>query len=149
MFKPGQMIGMGNTDISLLVEVQRNSTNHTLECYVVNGCWSFQYNLSTAVMSYTSPSGPESHSVHILYTGPYPPHLRGYGELIDYMNTQLAMPWYARLVSRIKYAAVSWGHHIIELPARVKNALVGARNGWLDSPHPKPPERGWDDDIPF
>lgn len=148
MFKPGQLIGMGNTDISLLVEVQR-SGHHTMECYVVNGCWSFSYNFATATMSFNAPSGPGTSTAHILYTGSYPPNLREYNEVIDYMNTQLALPWYARVITRVKYTAISWGHHIIELPARIKNALAGARKGWLESPQSKPPASDWDDDIPF
>lgn len=147
MLKSGQQIGMGMTTIGILAEITSIQGNQ-LECYVVNGNWYFHYNISTATASYDTPCGHEQHLMKILYTAPIPKDVRGYNDILDYMNQYYTSSWWSQLAVRVSYTSRACTLWVREAPHRLKAAFAGFVMGWNDS-IPTPPTDEYDDDIPF
>ena len=148
MVKRGQIIGMGTTDVGLMVEVQE-VTPHTMRGWVINGAWELHYNLSTALLACDKPSGTNHFTTHILFTSPLPRGMGDYNEAIEYMNDHLKSRWYTRLWNRAYMAMISRAHRVVELPTRLRNAIRGMRDGWSRPLVVKTLPVDYDDGIPF
>lgn len=148
MLKQGQLIGMGNTKVNLLVQVQE-VTPHTMRGWVINGCWELHYNFSTALLACDTPTGTTHFTTHILFTSPLPRGMRDYNEAIEYMNDHLKSSWYTRLWNRVYMATISRAHRVVELPTRLRNAIQGMCKGWSGPLVVKSLPVDYDDDIPF
>ena len=148
MIKIGQHIGMGTTCVGLLVEVT-DVTPHNIRGRVVNGNWNFTYDFSTCKVTGISPSGPFEFDSNILFTDPIPTTVRGYNDIIYYMDAQLKSTPYTRWMTRTKLRVWSWWRRLLESPTRARNAYNGMREGW-GGPLTKPASVDpYDDDIPF
>lgn len=120
-----------------------------LECWVVNGAWEFDYNITTATASYTTPGGHTTQSMKILYTAPVPADVRGYNDIIDYMNEHHALPRWNQWMARVSYTIHAVALSVRELPQRWKAARVGFVRGWNTTITPPLATDLYDDDIPF
>lgn len=104
--KQGMYVGMGVTQVGLLVRVGRVEGS-TFTGHVVNGNWDFVYDTQTKTMMFDPPMGARQvHFSNILFRDPTPKSIRqdDYNEVIYYMNKHLNRP---RIVSWVLQATHS------------------------------------------
>lgn len=145
--KPGTYLGMGITEVNLLVHVKSVNTD-TFVGHVINGNWDFVYNAHEKKLMFDPPMGKrEVRESHILFTDPIPKVVgyTTYNEVIAYMNDHLRRPMLVSWLLRTKYNVV---YEVTTLYKRLKTSTQMFVRTWkqgsTDIHH-----IDIDDDFPF
>lgn len=145
--KQGMYVGMGASEVSLLVHVE-TVDGSTFVGHVVNGNWNFVYDATTDTIMFDPPFGKrEIQHCKILFRDPVPMPVGwdNYNEVIYYMNERLNRPKVISWVLQTKYNIV---RSIVRFFKRVKTSSQMFVRTWKQG-STDIRYVDMDDDIPF